>query len=134
MEYVLTADVPGILEHDDTVSSHFMVPMGALRSESEGSYLQFINEFVVAPGRHIEPHYHDSLEFYYVLSGRATMRVGDQVSEVAPGDLIYTPKNVPHSIFAHNSGVRCLAFATAFMPEGAPGYTPVVFDNWPPSL
>lgn len=134
MQYVLNADVPPVLEHSDTVASHFMVPFDGLRELSEGSFLQFVNEFLVSPGQHIEPHYHDSLEFYYVLSGRGTMRVGDEVSEVSPGDLIYTPPNVPHSIFAHRSGVRCLAFAVAFTPKGAPTYTPVVFDNWPPSL
>ena len=92
-----------------------------------------MNEFLVAPNTFIEPHYHDSHEFYYVLTGSATMRVGEEVAEVRPGDLIYTPPNVPHSIYAHHSGVRCFAFAAAFTPRGEPTHTPVTFDNWPPA-
>ncbi|MFC9363699.1 cupin domain-containing protein [Rhodococcus sp. NPDC057014] len=134
MKHVLTADVPAVLEHDDTVASHFMIPFGQLRQQTEGSYLQFVNEFLVEPGKFIEPHYHDSHEFYYVLSGRGTMRVGDDVAQVSPGDLIHTPPNVPHSIYAHRSGVRCLAFAVAFTPEGAPTHTATTFDNWPPAI
>jgi quercetin dioxygenase-like cupin family protein len=134
MQHILTADVPAVLEHDGTVASHFMIPFGELREATEGGYLQFINEFMVDAGKFIEPHYHDSHEFYYVLSGRGTMRVGEDVYEVSPGDLVHTPPNVPHSIFAHHSGVRCMAFAVAFIPAGAPTHTPVTFDNWPPAL
>ncbi len=133
MQHILTADVPPVLEHDDTVASHFMIGMGQLREQTEGSYLQFINEFLVDANKFIEPHFHNSHEFYYVLSGQGTMRVGDDVYEVSPGDLIHTPPNVPHSIYAHHSGVRCLAFAVAFMKPGEPSHTPVHFDNWPPA-
>jgi hypothetical protein len=52
--------------------------------------------------------------------------------EVCPADLIYTPPDVPHSIYAHHSEGRCLGFAATFTPEGAPTNTPVEFDNWPP--
>jgi quercetin dioxygenase-like cupin family protein len=128
-----TADVPAVLEHDGTVSSHFMFPMESMRELTQGSHLQFVNEFLVAPGKAIEPHFHNSHEFYYVLSGQGTMRVGDVTRGVAPGDLVHTPPNVPHSIFAHRSGVRCLAFAVSFQEVGEM-HTPVHFDNWPPSL
>jgi quercetin dioxygenase-like cupin family protein len=134
MRYVSNSDVPAVLEHDHTVSSYFMVPMETMREATEGSHLQFINEFTVEPGAAIEPHLHDSHEYYYVLSGQGTMRIGDHVQEVHPGHLIHTPPNVPHSIFAHRSGVRCLAFAVSFISKGEPTHTPVHFDNWPPAL
>jgi quercetin dioxygenase-like cupin family protein len=134
MSFVRNADVPAVMEHNDTVASHFMVPFDTLRDVSHGSYLEFVNEFLVAPNTFIEPHYHNSLEFYYVLTGHATMRVGDEVAEVTPGDLIYTPPNVPHSIYAHQSGVRCLSFATALYQPGEATHTPVVFEDWPPAM
>lgn len=133
MQYIRTSDVPPVLEHDDTVSSYFMFPFDSLRSETEGSHLQFINEFSVDPGCAIEPHSHNTHEFYYVLSGQGTMRVGDEVSEVHPGQLIHTPPNIPHSIYAHRSGVRCLAFAVSFIKEGEPTHVVEHFDNWPPT-
>jgi quercetin dioxygenase-like cupin family protein len=133
MRYVTTSDGPPVLEHDDTVSSYFMFPMESMRAATEGSHLQFINEFTVEPGCAIEPHFHNSHEYYYVLSGQATMRIGEDVFPVHPGQLIHTPPNIPHSIFAHRSGVRCLAFAVSFQAVGE-GHTPVEFDNWPPTL
>lgn len=132
MRYISTSDVSPVLEHDDTVSSYFMVPMETMREATQGTHLQFINEFTVDPGCAIEPHFHNSHEYYYVLSGQGTMRVGEEVSEVHPGQLIHTPPNVPHSIYAHRSGVRCLAFAVSFMGPDEPTHTPVEFDNWPP--
>jgi quercetin dioxygenase-like cupin family protein len=33
----------------------------------------------------------------YVVRGRATARLGDELREVGPGDLISIPKRVPHS-------------------------------------
>jgi mannose-6-phosphate isomerase-like protein (cupin superfamily) len=134
MGYVFTSDVPAVLEHDDTVSSYFMFPFDSMRESTEGSHLQFINEFAVQAGHAIEPHLHNSHEFYYVLAGQATMRIGDHIENVHPGQLIHTPPNVPHSIFAHHSGVRCLAFAVSFIPAGEPTNTAVVFENWPPTL
>lgn len=133
MQYVHTSDVTPVLEHDDTVASYFMFPFDALRKETEGSHLQFINEFYVEANKAIEPHFHNTHEFYYVLAGQGTMRVGDAVAEVHPGQLIHTPPNVPHSIYAHRSGVRCLAFAVSFIAEGEPTHTAVEFDNWPPA-
>ncbi|SDO00853.1 Cupin domain-containing protein [Klenkia soli] len=132
MQHIITADVPAVLEHDDTVASYFMLPMESMREATQGSHLQFVNEFTVDPLKAIEPHFHDSHEFYYVLSGRGTMRVGTDVYVVTPGDLVHTPPNVPHSIFAHHSGVRCLAFAVSFAEKGQPAHTPVHFDDWPP--
>jgi len=133
MRYVTTSDVPPVLEHDDTVSSYFMFPMESMREATQGSHLQFINEFTVEPGCAIEPHFHNSYEYYYVLSGQATMRIGEDAFPVHPGQLITTPPNIPHSIFAHRSGVRCLAFAVSFQAVGEK-HTPVEFDNWPPTL
>lgn len=134
MSHVLNADVRPIWEHDDTVASFFMRPMHTMRRATEGSHLEFINEFAVEPEKHIEPHFHNSWEYYYILTGRGTMRVGTDVYEVGPGDLIETPPNVPHSIFAHRSGVRALAFAVSFIPEGEPTHVATTFDNWPPVL
>jgi quercetin dioxygenase-like cupin family protein len=133
MRYITTSDVPPVLEHDDTVSSYFMFPMESMRAATQGSHLQFINEFTVEPGCAIEPHFHNSHEYYYVLAGQATMRIGVDVFPVHPGQLIHTPPNTPHSIFAHRSGVRCLAFAVSFQAVGE-AHTPVQFDNWPPTL
>lgn len=129
---ITTSDVPAIKEHNDTVTTNFMFDFEELRDVTEGSFLQFVNEFAVAPLEFIEPHFHNSHEFYYVLSGEGTMRIGDFVTQIHPGQLVYTPPNTPHSLYAHNGGIRCLAFAASFQARGEQ-HTPVKFENWPPT-
>jgi quercetin dioxygenase-like cupin family protein len=132
MKYLLNADVPAVVQHEGTVRSYFMYGQQELRKETEGSFLEFINEFTVDPEKYVEPHFHNSHEFYYVLSGRGTMRVGTEVFPVSPGDLVHTPPNVPHSLYGGRSGVRCLAFSAGFQKPGET-HTDTTFDNWPPT-
>lgn len=40
------------------------------------------------------PHSED--EFYYVVSGRGSIRVGDELREVRSGSTIFVPASVPH--------------------------------------
>jgi mannose-6-phosphate isomerase-like protein (cupin superfamily) len=129
IEVFSRAPLEATLEHGDTVASYFMYPMDSLREATQGSHLQFVNEFEVEAGVAIEPHHHNSHEFYYVLSGEADMRVGDLIKRIRPGDLVHTPPNVPHSIRAREGGVRCFCFAVSFQGPGE-GHTVVDFDEW----
>jgi hypothetical protein len=64
---ILNTGMEPISEHDGTVTSWFMYPKESLRAATEGSYLEFVNEFQLDPGVSIQPHLHNSHEFYYVL-------------------------------------------------------------------
>src|SRR5258708_26069238 len=108
---ILNAGVEPIMEHDDTVTSYFMYEKESLRGDTEGSYLEFINEFELKPGVSIQPHSHNSHEFYYVIKGSGTMRVGDGTRDVSPGDLVHIEPNAPHSVLAGPRGGRCAALA-----------------------
>jgi mannose-6-phosphate isomerase-like protein (cupin superfamily) len=56
-------------------------------------------EEVLPPGCAVSPHHHQQIEeVYYVLSGRGTMTVGDQQSEVGAGDAIYVPRGYWHTL------------------------------------
>lgn len=132
MGTVLNAEVEPISEHSGTVTSWFMYMKEALRDETAGSYLEFVNEFALSPGVSIEPHYHDSHEFYYVIAGDGLMAMGDQTDQVSVGDLVHIFPNEPHSILAGPGGVRCFAFAVSFQPPGAT-YTVTTIENWPPA-
>ena len=46
-------------------------------------------------GEHIHTH---TEEIYYIISGEAEMRLGDEAARVGPGDLIVTPLNGRHGI------------------------------------
>lgn len=117
---VRNANVDPIIEHDGTCYSYFMFEKGEFRAESEGSYLELVCEFELKPGARLEPHSHDSYEFYYILEGEAIMQIEDEQRRVAKGDLIRIPRNHVHSIWPAEDGgtFRGLAFAASFAPEG----------------
>jgi quercetin dioxygenase-like cupin family protein len=115
---ILNTDIDPVAEHGGTVTSWFMYPKESLREATEGSYLEFVNEFQLEPGVAIEPHRHNSHEFYYVLRGSGMMRVGDEHREMGPGDLVHIGPDEAHTLRAGVDGVRCFAFAVSFMRPG----------------
>ena len=44
------------------------------------------------------PHEHPTHEFYFVMTGRGVMTVGDEDRAVGPGDLVYIPPDTVHSL------------------------------------
>ncbi len=51
------------------------------------------------PGQNQKVHAHaDADKFYYVCSGRARLTVGDETREVAAGEIIWAPADVPHGV------------------------------------
>jgi quercetin dioxygenase-like cupin family protein len=120
---VTNASVEPVMEHGGSCKTFFLVPKESMRKETEGSYLEFVSEFEIAAGTRLEPHKHDTHEYYYILSGKALMQVGGEKREVKPGDLIHIPRNVVHSIAPAEKDVplRALAFAASFLPAGGAG-------------
>jgi quercetin dioxygenase-like cupin family protein len=118
---VRNADVEPTIEHGGTCFSYFMIPKESVRDETMGSYLEFVGEFELKPGSRLDPHFHDTNEFYYMLSGEAIMQIEKEQQRVKPGDLICIPRNAVHSIWPANEGesFRAMAFAVSFQPPGA---------------
>lgn len=76
--------------------------------ESGGSYCTM--EVTLPPGSGPDPHLHpDAEEQFYVLEGKLTFRVGDEVFEVGTGDLIHIPRGTMHSIRNKDNVARLLA-------------------------
>lgn len=62
-------------------------------------------------------HYHPKTEeIYYILAGHGSMRIGDEVRDVGPGDAIAIPPGATHQI--ENTGSVVLKFLCCC----APGY------------
>ena len=51
---------------------------------------------------------HDEDEVYYVLSGRARIRVGDEVRDVKPGSLLYVKAATDHVFFEIEEDITLL--------------------------
>ncbi|MCS5717583.1 cupin domain-containing protein [Herbiconiux sp. CPCC 205763] len=131
-QIVKDANVPTILEHGGTCRSWFLFEKEALRQETMGGYLEFVDEFELLPGARLEPHSHDTDEFYYLLTGEARMRVGDDEFALGTGQLVRIPRNEIHSIWTTgDDGFRALAFAISYMPENRVGYTTYPEDGSP---
>jgi mannose-6-phosphate isomerase-like protein (cupin superfamily) len=54
------------------------------------------------------PHLED--EVYYVISGRATIRVGDEERRVQPGSLVFVAARVEHRFHDIEEDLRVLVF------------------------
>lgn len=111
-----------VVEHDGTCFTYFMFPKESYRDETEGSYLEYIAEFEIPAGQRLDPHIHDTHEFYYMLVGDAVVEINGEQRDVGPGDLIHIDRNEVHSIWPKGDhAMRALAFATSFMPRSSAG-------------
>lgn len=62
-------------------------------------------EETLLPGQSVTAHRHRQLEeIYYILSGRGRMSVGDEQSDVGPGDAVYVPRGHSHTL--ENTGTE----------------------------
>lgn len=65
-------------------------------------------------------HYHDFSEFWLVATGSGTIRVGDDLHQVQPGDVAYTPAGVEHDIIEVTEELRIFWLSAPF-PDGGSG-------------
>jgi mannose-6-phosphate isomerase-like protein (cupin superfamily) len=62
-------------------------------------------EEILPPGASVGVHFHrETEEIYYVVDGNGMMLVGDESTDVGPGDAILIPREQPHSL--KNTGNR----------------------------
>lgn len=95
----------------------------ASRRNAGVDYLQFLNAGSLSVGLYVlpiggedgqRPHAED--EVYYVVSGRATLRVGDEDRPVTAGTIAFVGANVPHRFHGITEELTLLVF---FAPEHA---------------
>jgi quercetin dioxygenase-like cupin family protein len=54
-------------------------------------------------------------EFFYVLEGKLTFKIGDELLPAGPGSFIWAPRNVAHTFMFDTPSVRMLI---GFLPAG----------------
>ncbi|RSS73950.1 cupin domain-containing protein [Streptomyces sp. WAC06614] len=95
----------------------------AERVANEGAYLQFLRERNMSVGLYAldagqtdpqNPHAQD--EVYFVVSGRASVTVGEETTTVARGSVVYVPAGVPHKFHHISEDLRVLVVFSP--PEG----------------
>ena len=107
------------------MDAYELANVSAERVRKGGRYEEFIRVPTLSVGLyelpaggtdHQSPHSED--EVYHVVSGRATISVGDEDREVGPGSVVYVAATVPHRYHSISEDLSVLVF---FAPaEGGP--------------
>ncbi len=112
------------VEHNGTVPVWYLVHPRELKDATDGGFVELINEFEVAPGGAVFPHSHPTHEWYFVMSGRGIMTVDEEERPVSPGDLVYIPPDLVHSLRPVGGGaIHCFCFAVGVKGAEAVNYT-----------
>lgn len=89
----------------------------AQRESSNQAYLEFLNVPDLSMGLYVlpangvdsqSPHTED--EVYYVVSGRAKIKVADEDRDVGAGSIVYVAKNVEHRFHSIEEELTVLVF------------------------
>jgi quercetin dioxygenase-like cupin family protein len=77
-------------------------------------------EGVQKPGSEPPLHvHHANDETFVVLEGKMRIRIGDEVYEAGPGDVVFAPRGIPHAFKIKSDMVRALTVCT-----------PAGFEEW----
>lgn len=89
-----------IVQFDGRVIRWLMTP------ENSGSEYTSVCTAVYEVGKRAKPaHAHpNGEETIYVTSGNGKVKVGDLISEIEPGSLVFFPQGVPHMVWNCGSG------------------------------
>ena len=118
------AEVEPEVEHNGTVPVWWLIRPREMKDITDGGYLELANEFEVPIGGEVFPHSHPTHEFYFMMTGRGTMRIGDDTRDVGPGDLIHIPPDQVHSLRTiGDEAVHCFCFAVGVRGAGPIDYT-----------
>lgn len=89
----------------------------AAQRETDQPYFEFLREASMSIGRYVlpaggrdpqSPHTED--EAYYVVGGRATIRIADDAYPVEPGDVVYVEREVDHRFVEIEEPLELLVF------------------------
>ena len=76
----------------------------------------FVDLYCLKPGQAQQVHSHvGSDKVYYILSGRATVRVGPEQQELAPGQAVLAPAGEEHGV--RNAGEEPLTLLVFMAPK-----------------
>jgi quercetin dioxygenase-like cupin family protein len=97
-EYVVRADTTQPSDVSGTAFAHLDVRW-LVSAERQGAELTGVGQTIYpANGGTHEHHLHpDAEEVAIILSGFGWHRVGDRIYPVSPGDVVFVPRNTPHS-------------------------------------
>ncbi|MCL2730863.1 MAG: cupin domain-containing protein [Actinomycetia bacterium] len=89
--------------------------LDAERAANQGAYLRFLKERTMSAGLYAlragesDPQKpHDQDEIYLVVSGRASLTVGEETTSVARGSVVFVPARTPHRFHHISEDLRVM--------------------------
>jgi mannose-6-phosphate isomerase-like protein (cupin superfamily) len=89
--------------------------LDAERAANQGAYLRFLREphmsaglYALQAGQNDPQQPHEQDEVYVVVSGRASITVGEETTTVARGSVVYVPARTPHRFHHISEDLRVL--------------------------
>ena len=96
---------PSVKHADDIIGQAVTAGTGTTRQvligPDEGPHFA-LRRFIMEPGDGMPAHTNTVEHEQYVLRGRASVGIGDQVHEVSQGDVVFIPAGTPHWYRAHD--------------------------------
>lgn len=105
-------------------SAFELAELEARRKDSKRDYLEFLREPTLNCGLYVlpkdgvdrqTPHAED--EVYYIISGRATLKVDGKDRAVKPGSIVFVKRGIDHSFHAIEEELHVLVFFSAAKPD-----------------
>ncbi len=114
MIFVKAASVKGVSTPPPYERTLKLLLSPAVHEVSSGMSMGLV---IFQPGKCSAPHSHDTeQETWYVISGKGTIRVGDEEAEVEADSVVVSPPRLVHQIV--NTGDKELRVLWMFTPAG----------------
>ena len=111
------------VEHEGTVKVTSLVPKFTMRDETMGSFLELVDYFEMELGSKVNPHYHDTHEFYFIIAGEVVVQIENEAHRIYPGELVHIPPKARHTIWpTTDQGMKGLCFSVSYQEPYEPGY------------
>jgi len=92
-----------------SLGGRFTAKLSRPESEDRFALVEALAFRTTEPPLHI---HHREDEAWYVLDGRMTFHVGDQVFEADSGSFVFAPRGIPHTFTVDTEPTRVLVFAS----------------------
>ena len=108
MKVIRTSELEPVVPPDGSEVREIARPPDSARNQS-------LAEATIRPGGETAEHYHRAAEeIYYFVSGAGRMRLGDEESEVGPGETVVIPPGTRHKL--QNTGSEPLVLLCCSSP------------------
>jgi quercetin dioxygenase-like cupin family protein len=91
------------------LASRVRISVGGAETDGAFALIEEVAPAGDQPPLHV---HHDCDEAFYVIEGEVTLWIGDETHVLRPGDAMFAPRGIPHTLRAGPEGARKLVAST----------------------